>query len=634
MTADRRSELPHTHQKRYALRVISRLSLATTLLLTATAAAQSESWTLRSLAGDFFGPKQIPHTDATVLAWHGLDCPMSKVYLPRLGRIAQEYGKRGARFFLIDSNVQDELSRFRKLDVPTRLARVHDRGGRLARRFSTTRTTEVLVLDPTGAIRYRGAIDDQYGYEKSEHGGVGTYRKDEPSTHYLRDALDVVLAGKTDAIRHTDPLGCALGLNWEPPANAPAGAPTFHRDVQPILNAHCARCHRDGTAAPFALEDFDDAHGWADMISEVVSDRRMPPWGASPKFGKFANDSSLSTEEIATIERWVEAGCPKGDSEHAPKKPTWPTGWAIGEPDIVYDTPKYRVPAEGTLPYRYVRVRTKFDEHKWVSAAQIRSTGNEVVHHVLTFVIPPKGRRKKPGAPWEPKWGVMDLFRHLPRGERREHMLRNQKYLRDFRVAGGGVFGFFVAQLPGDIPMDSHPDRAIFLPAGATIVFQIHYTPDGTERETVTSLGLKFRDTPPKEVRDMHAMTSVTFEIPPQAENHEEVIEHRFQRGGQLLSLSPHMHLRGKSFRYVLERRDGSEEVLLDVPEFDFDWQLQYVLEQPIRFERGERLRGIAVFDNSKSNPYNPDPDASVFFGLQTEEEMLIGYFEAIWDRE
>jgi len=568
-----------------------------------------------------------------VLCWHGLGCPMSKVYTPRLGSIAREFKDQPVQFFLIHSNIQDSLDAIREHAASHRLGFpvVRDGEGRLARHFGVTRTTEVLVLDGRRQIAYRGAVDDQYGYRKTGS-GLGTYRKEAPEHHYLRDAIRSLLAGEKIAVTRTDPMGCALGLAPQPRVAPGADTPTFHGHIQHILQRHCQRCHHEGGAAPFALETYEQTRGWGDMIQEVIVERRMPPWGANPQIGRFRNDPRLSDEDIAAITSWVEAGAPKGDPAQAPAKISWPVGWAIGAPDVVYTAGKHRVPAEGRLPYRYVHVPTEFPEDRWVQAAQVVSTSPEVVHHVLVLLQEDRNRRGK-GRPYRPPFHWSQLFQDVPPAERMEHIRRNEKYLKDLLQAGGGIHGYFLAELPGGPPIVYPEGHAKLLPAGATLVFQIHYTPNGKVRESETRLALRFAKTAPKHVRSVHAASSVTFTIPPGAPRHRVTTSFRFPRGATLLSFLPHMHLRGHSMRYSLARPDGSTETLLDVPHFDFDWQQEYVLAKPLRVAKGSRLVAEAVFDNSPGNPQNPDPRQTVYFGLQSDEEMMIPYFEVIWDR-
>ncbi|MEC8929631.1 MAG: redoxin family protein [Verrucomicrobiota bacterium] len=563
-----------------------------------------------------------------VLAWTGLGCPMSRLYLPRLGRLAREFTPKGIQFFLINSNTQDGMGELRALAEEMACPVIRDAGGTLARQWNVTRTTEVVVLDAQGRVRYRGAVDDQYGFRK-DGPGVGAFRREAPRRPHLRRALEALLAGREVTVKQTEPFGCALGLARP----AAPGKVFFHEHIEPLLQMHCQECHHKGGGGPFPLETYQQAKGWAETIAEVVADKRMPPWNADPKVGHFSNARGLTAVEIRRITAWVKTGAPAGNPAHAPPRLTWSSDLGIGKPDHVITLPRHDVPAEGRVPYRYVRVKTNFKEPKWVRAAEFSSDTPEVVHHVLAFLQQNRWRRRAPGEPWLPRFNPFSLLQGAKPGEFRYWIGRNQKYMRDFSVGeGGGMNGYFLSGIVGDRPLVFPKGRAKLLPPGVSIVFQVHYEPNGRPHRSTSLLRLWFADAPPREAVDTRAAATVVFKIPPRDPNYEVRASYRMQRDALLLSLQPHMHLRGKSFRYEVEYPDGKRETLLNVPQFDFDWQHNYRLAQPKWLPQGAKLHAIGVFDNSPENPDNPDPGKEVYFGLQTYEEMFIGYFDAIWN--
>ena len=572
--------------------------------------------------------------DAVVLAWRTLDCPMSRIYAPRLQEVAGETGE-GVSFWWVFSSPQDEPAEVRAArdaaaGAPIRF--VHDAGAGLARRFQVTRSTEVLAIDADGKVRYRGALDDQYGYRRRDEGGVGTYRKEKPDRHYLRDALAAMREGRSVEVQRTDARGCAIRWEWAAPDAVTPETPTYHGDLEAIFREHCVRCHWSDGPTPFALEDFDHARDWAPMIREVVTERRMPPWNADPSIGEFANDPRLSEAVIQRIQQWVDSGAPAGDPAQA-LPPVAPRTPVIAEPDMVVATPAFVVPATGTLPYRYVEVTLDHEEDRWVQAAQVVTDTPEVIHHVLVFVDTNPSFRPASRRPWRPRFVQTDILQGMEPGEERRWLPRLARYTSDFLVGeGGGLNGYFVSALPGGESWRLPEGRAVLLPAGAKLTFQIHYTPGGEAVESHTALELELADGPPEEAVDTRAVATVIFEIPPGAADHQVVARTRFVRGAKILALLPHMHLRGKAFEYRAILPDGSTRVLLSVPNYDFDWQHRYEFAEPPYLPPGTTLEVVATFDNSADNPYNPDPTRPVFFGLQTEEEMMIGYYEAIWD--
>lgn len=498
-----------------------------------------------------------------IVAFSGPDCPLSKLYRPKLDRLSEEYVRRGIPFLVVSTD--DRV--FSPLLEPAR-------------------STETFVLDAAGVLRYRGAIDDQYG--------VG-YKRDAATRSYLIDAIEAVLAGREPPIAATEAPGCAVER-----ATAAPSAPTtvtFRRDVEPILQRRCVACHRPGEIGPFSLLTYEKAKANAKTIRTVVSERRMPPWQADPKIGDWKNDRHLGDAEIATIASWVDAGAPEGDPKDAPPPRVFAEGWQIGTPDAVFKIPTQRVPAEGTIPYAYLDVPTDLDEDKWVQAMEVRPSARAVVHHVLVFVKYPAARR----------------------GE-------------ETPIDGGLVNGYFGIMVPGEGAMVFPEGMGKKLPAGAHLVFQIHYSATGKAAEDQSAIGLVYAKKPVTQEVVTRGIVNTHIRIPAGAADHEEKASYKFDHDARILSLLPHTHVRGKAFKYVAIHPDGKEEVLLDVPGYDFNWQTCYRYKEPLVVKKGTRIRVYARYDNSASNPANPDPTREVRFGKQTWEEMLIGYVDFVKD--
>ena len=569
---------------------------------------------------------------ALVLAWTSAGCPMSKLYRPRLDRLARDFSDQGVLMLLVSSSSQDTLVDLRELARPLTIPVIRDTESQLARALDVKRTTEVVVLDASGREQYRGGVDDQYGFRETTPGNVGAFRRPAPNREYLREALTAMIAGKPVATKTTRAYGCALHLSRPGQSPFPVQI-TFHEHIEPLLQQNCQECHHKGGGGPFALETYQQAKGWAKMIGEVVTEKRMPPWNADPKIGHFHNARGLTEAEIRRVRQWVKNGAPRGNPDLAPPRLAWDTGLGLGKPDHVISLAPFNVPAEGRVPYRYVPVKLEFEENKWVRAAEFVSDTPEVVHHTLVFLNQPTWRRPRPEEPWTPRFDPFAVLQGAKRGERGFWIRRNQKFIRDFMVGqGGGMNGYFLSGIVGDRPMVMPKGRAKMLPSKTSVVFQVHYQPNGKAVRSTSRLRLWFSDDKPQEVSDTRAAATVVFKIPPRAKAHEVRAIHRFQRDALLLTLQPHMHYRGSTFRYEAELPDGRREILLHVPRFDFDWQHRYELTEPKWFPRGTVLHAIGTYDNSTDNPNNPDPDQTVWFGLQSEEEMFIGYFEAIWD--
>ena len=390
-----------------------------------------------------------------------------------------------------------------------------------------------------------------------------------------------------------------------------AEKPTFHNDVEPILQANCQSCHRPGEPAPMALLTFDQVRPWAQAIKEAVLLKRMPPWSADPAFGKFSNEHSLQQKDIETLVAWVDAGAPQGDPAEAPPPAKFISGWNIGEPDVVIEMPEaFEIPAAGTIDYHYLVLPTNFAEDRWITAAEVRPGNREVVHHVIAFVRPK-------GSTWLDEGVPGKVF--LPeKGHKRDRGNEKRELLVGFAPGmEEGVWG------------DGYAKK---VPAGADIVFQLHYTANGKATTDKTKIGLVLADAPPAKRVITMAATNSKFTIPPGAPAHEVKSDWVINEQVELVSLMPHMHLRGKDFRYVATYPTGESETLLNVPKYDFNWQFFYYLAEPKILPKGTRIDCTAHFDNSPNNPANPAPEEEVKWGDQSWEEMMIGWFEIAID--
>lgn len=539
---------------------------------------------------------------AAVLVFTGIECPIGNQYLPKLAGMAKAYESRGVVFLGINSNAHETAdliaAHAKEFAIPFPVLR--DDGAKVADFYQAERTCEAIVLDGKAVVRYRGAIDDQYGY--------GT-RRPRAVKSYLAEALDSVLAGKEVDTTGTTVAGCPIE-RAEPSAiagNTPkvrAAAPEIREalkdeptvevgrvdyasDVASILQARCQNCHRPRAAAPFSLLTYDDARRWSASIREVVDERRMPPWHADPRYGHFENDRRLSPKERATLIAWADQGAPLGDPTAIPAPKTFPEAWAVGTPDVVFEMPEeYVVKADGVLNYQYFRLPTKFTEDKWVRSIECLPGDRSVVHHIVAM-LDDKDPARRTGEPV-----------HL-----------------------GGY-------APGELPCVYSPGIAKKIPAGSDIVLQVHYTPNGKIRSDRSKVGLIFADGPPAHVAITKGIANNRFLIPPGEPNLEVKSRFQFREDAHLLSFMPHMHLRGKDFKYVVTYPGREPETLLSVPAYDFAWQSYYRLDKPLAMPKGTVLECIAHFDNSDKNPANPDPKVAVKWGDQTYEEMMIGYID------
>ncbi|AWM35801.1 hypothetical protein GobsT_65030 [Gemmata obscuriglobus] len=528
------------------------------------------------LAGKAGKLSDFKQSKLLVVAFTNTTCPLCKKYTPVLQRLEKEFAPKGVSFLFVNPTRGD------KPDATTFAGRyAHDTDGTLTAALGATSTTEVFVLDAARTVQYRGAVSDQYG--------LG-YALDAPRANYLATALNDLLADKRPVVQATTAPGCELAPDR---AKAPAVALTYHARVERIVQANCAECHRKGGVGPFVLDTYDAVVANKGMIRKVVDKGTMPPWfAAPPKKGEhspFANDRTLTEGDKRDLLAWLAGDLKKGDPADAPLPRKDESGWGLGKPDAVFQLPKpVAIKAEGTMPYQVVSVPTEFDEDKWVQALEVQPGAREVVHHVLVFALP-KGQR-----------------------------------------IGGEAQGFFAAYVPGSTALVYPEGYAKKLPKGANLVFQLHYTPNGTATTDRTRIGLVFANTAPRYEVRVTGIANPAFTIPAGAENHRVNASIPYVPfDAHVLALFPHAHLRGKAARYEL-RAGGKTTTLLDVPHYDFNWQLQYRFAEPVPVPKGSVLTYTAWYDNSDKNPANPDATRPVRWGPQTADEMHLGYVEFV----
>ena len=540
---------------------------------------------LVDLDGKAHSVSELIAKKAAVFALVSTSCPVSKRTMPSLARLEQEYAARGIAFVLLAPTATDSAEDLRAAlkGAGLRAPCLRDPKNTFLATLGARSTTDTFLVDAARTLVYRGALDDQYG--------LG-YSLDAPRHRYLADALAAVLENRAPAIAATEAPGCLLDLGDARPATTDI---TYHNRISRVVQANCLECHRAGGLAPFPLETHEQVAAKAGMIKKMVDRGLMPPWfAAAPAVGThspWGNDRALAARDKADFLAWLNAGKPPGDARDAPLASTFPGDWVIGQPDEIVQIPTpIQVKAEGTMNYQNVTVHTSFAEDRWVRGYEVQPTAREVVHHVLIFV-------RKPG---QTKF----------EGEEDERS------------------GFFAAYVPGNNHIIYPDGFAKLLPANARVRFQIHYTPNGTATQDQVKLGLVFAKEPPKHIVKVAGIVDHRISIPPGAAHHPETGVIPVPTDVKLLALNPHMHVRGSAFRYEVALPDGDVRTLLEVPRYDFNWQVSCRYAEPPTIPRGSIIRATGWFDNSASNPANPDPTKTVRWGLQTTEEMMIGYVE------
>lgn len=527
---------------------------------------------------------------AIVVMTQGNGCPIVRNAVPAYRQVRDNYQEQGVKFFLLNSNLQDNKTTIAKevadfgFDIPVLV----DENQLVGESLNVTRTAEVFVIDPKSRkIVYHGPVDDRLTYQN---------QKAKAEFSYLSDALDAVIAGGTVKISQVDAPGCIVNFperdNKERHTNI-----SYHDTIAPILEERCVECHQVGGIGPWAMTSYDMIKGFSPMIREVIRTDRMPPWHSDPNIGSFLHDRSLTSNEIKTLVHWIEAGSPRGEgydplADPRESLPDWP----LGVPDLILTVPSFDVPATGVVDYQRPYVVNPLEEGKWLRASTVKVGSRESVHHVLTGYLK---EIPKSGQSNEVRWGA-------------------------------SVGGYAV----GAESMIAREGLGTYIPAGGAIGLQMHYTPFGREVTDTTQIGLYFYDKRPPRMLRNSVIMDFSIEIPPEKANHAETAYLEFPKDAELFYAFPHAHYRGQSSTLAIRYPDGREEMILSLPKYDFNWQRAYEFKDPIKVPAGAKLIARYTYDNSTQNAANPDPSKKIVWGDQSFEEMLYTAISYRWTDE
>jgi peroxiredoxin len=558
---------------------------------------------------DFKGKK------AVVVVFLSFDCPVSTSYSQPLAELFQAYKEKGVAFLGVitgeDETPAGVAKKAREYKFP--FAVLHDAQGAAAETLGARTTPEAFVLDAQWIVRYHGRIDNTY---------LARLKKNrETTSHDLPRALDELLAGKSVSRPVTEAIGCKI---LRPTGKNKAQAKvTFYRDVLPILQNRCQACHRPGEVGPFALMNYKQAVQWAEDIKEFTQSRQMPPW--KPVEGvAFHNERKLIAKEIATLATWYDDDTPEGDPKDAPPPRKFPDGWQLGQPDLVLTGPEdFQIGPRGTDLFRCFVLPTKLPEDRYVTAVELRPSNPRVVHHVLLYVDP-----EHQGRTLEQK--------EVARKKDPAELDRGRGYTSKMGIGfrpRSGLGGW----APGNLPRFLPKGTGYLVPKGSDVIMQIHYHRDGKIEKDRTRLGLYFAKTPvqtPYQTMLLAGMqkgrSGIRFTVPAGAANFPLRGSMWVDQDCTLYTVMPHMHLIGKQVKVTLTPPDGKTMILVNIQDWDYNWQETYVLKNPLAIKAGTRFDVEAHYDNSADNPNNPfNPPRSISYGEQTTDEMCFVFLGA-----
>ena len=522
--------------------------------------------------GVFHQLSRYRHQEALVLMSFDSSCSSIESSLSQFETMQSAFADQQITFALIDSSIENNIEALRAshASTGTELPLLVDDGQLVSETLSLSKAGEVAILDPERlTLLYRGGIEDK-----------------------AIEVLNAELSGGADATIVNEATGCDLAF---PAKQLHADSvPDYETEIAPIIAEQCASCPREGGLGPVAMDSHLMLQGWSPMIREVLLTKRMPPTQVDPNIGHFSNARYISDEDLQKLVHWIDAGAPKGLAVVDPLTVLeFPDrrDWQLGEPDYIITAPRHEIPATGVLDYINVDVPLPFEEDKWVKAVQYIAGDESVLHHLLTYVT----------APREVAEGEAATINQATR--------------------------FLEGYAPGKVDAMTFPENTgVYIPQGHKLSMQFHYTTNGRATSDETILGLYMYDQPPM-YENFTQSVSGMFRIPPYAQDHEASAQYVFNEDVVVTGLRAHMHFRGKDMKFSAEYPDGTTEELLSVPNYSYAWQPTYALEEPMLLPAGTQVHVTGAFDNSEHNPANPDPSKELTFGLQSWDEMFIGYW-------
>lgn len=555
---------------------------------------------------------------ATVVLFLSFDCPNSNNYTPTLLDFAKSFSSQGIKFIgVCENELTAEELKAKSAEYKFPFPVFTDPKQAIADTFKAKITPEAFVLDHNQVMRYRGRIDNMFSERLKRNPTV--------TDHDLKNALEDLLAGKPVRTPVTNAVGCPIGSR-DIVVKKPTTV-TYHKDVAPILQKNCQVCHRPGEVGPFSLITYKQAVTWAEDIKAYTANRKMPPWKPSAAAFPFHNDRKLADTDIKTLASWVDGGTPEGDPKDAPKPISFSDGWMLGKPDLILTVSEdFQLGPSGPDTFRCYVMPTNLPEDKFIIGFEVRPGNPRIVHHTLNY------------------WDLSGRARELDKKAR-------EKASADDRDRGPGYSASMgVGFLPGKSPRDDVPSLGNFggwapgqvprflpegtgymLPKGADVVLQTHYHRNGKPETDRTQLGLYFAKKPverPYQALVLGPKNPLFLNIPAGKEDHKIDGTMYLHSDCTMHSVMPHMHLIGKSVTVWMTPPGGEKTTLVEIKEWDYNWQETYWFKKPLELKAGTRLDIEAIFDNSSKNPNNPkNPPALVLFGEQTTNEMLFGFF-------
>ncbi len=564
-------------------KLIASLTLCGAMSFNVQAAEQISDFSLIDHRGDFFQLSRETNSQAVVIMTFADNRDVRRA-VSDLDDLAEQFSDQGVAFYLLnatgerDKDVIAEIADDDDIAYPILM----DDTQLVAKELGVTNAIDVVILDPVSKeLVFRGTLNDRF-----EEGS----RARRASEHYVADALTAMLAGESVTATQVASKGEALDFSNR---DQVASDISYAEDIAPILEQRCVSCHTEGGIAPFAMTNHQMVRGWSPMIREVLYTKRMPPGQVDPDFvDDFYDVAHITAEETQKLISWIDAGAQNdSDSDPLASYQADTTKWSYGEPDMVIDIPAQQIPATGVQDYRNLQVPLNLDKDVWVKAVEFEAGDTTVLHHIIAFAYGPNG-------------------------------------VSEFDILNQGIG--LGAYAPGN-ELNTYPEGAGFpLRAGGGLMLQMHYTTSGKETTDQSQIALYLWDEEPERQVLGGSAAELEINVPPFERRHEMQATAKFRQDSYLSMLGPHMHYRGYDANFVLRYPDGREQEILNVPNYQFNWQKVYDFKEPMYVPAGSELVFTGTFDNSETNPFNPDPSQTLTWGEQTWQEMFFGFYRYV----
>ncbi|MEX2470284.1 MAG: redoxin domain-containing protein [Pseudohongiellaceae bacterium] len=564
-------------------RIVGAGVLSLGLGLSATAAERISDFSLIAHNGKFYQLSRETQNEALVLVAHA-DTRDVRRAVSDLDELIARFADRNVGFFMINSSGETDKDLIARMaaDDDINVPVLMDDTQLVAQELGIQRALDVVIIDPEAKeVVYRGALNDRWEEDS---------RARRASEHYAAEALTQFLAGDEVSVPQLASRGDAIDFSRRESAGQDI---SYAGDIAPILQERCVSCHQEGGIAPFAMTNHQMVRGWSPMIREVLYTKRMPPGQIDPDYVQdFYDVAHITPEETQMLVSWIDNGA-QNESASDPLAGFEPTSvkWNYGEPDMIIDVPAQQIPATGVQDYRNLQVPLNLDRDVWVKAVEFEPGDTTVLHHIIAFAYGPNG-------------------------------------LNEFEVLNQGIG--LGAYAPGN-EINTYPEGAGFpLKAGGGLMLQMHYTTSGKETVDQSQIALYLWDEEPERPVLGGSAADLDIAIAPFERRHEMNASAKFRKDSYLSMLGPHMHYRGYDANFVLRYPDGREEEILNVPNYQFNWQKVYDFKEPLFVPAGSELLFSGTFDNSETNPFNPDPSQTLSWGEQTWQEMFFGFYRYV----